>query len=123
MMMAWASSMLCTDRYSETPPPDPLQRYETVSELASGTLAPQALVDAWRQHLPARGIEDGNVIDWLLWWDNSLLSALRPHLPEGRLTIVLRDPRDMLLDWIAAAHQYRLRWSHCNKRQTGWETS
>lgn len=50
---------------------------------------------------PARGIEDGNVIDWLLWWDNSLLTALRPHLPEGRLIIVLQDPRDMLLDWIA----------------------
>ncbi|KQH73202.1 tetratricopeptide repeat protein [Xylella fastidiosa subsp. sandyi] len=101
MMMAWASSLLCADRYSETPPADPLQRYETVSELTSGTLAPQALIDAWRQQLPARGIEDGNVIDWLLWWDNSLLTALRPHLPEGRLIIVLRDPRDMLLDWIA----------------------
>ncbi len=56
---------------------------------------------SWKQALPARGINDGNVIDWLLWWDNSLLLALRPYLPEGRLAIVLRDPRDMLMDWLA----------------------
>lgn len=55
----------------------------------------------WREALPARGIEDGNVIDWLLWWDNALLWALRPQLPEGRLVIALRDPRDMLVEWLA----------------------
>ncbi|RBF33768.1 adenylate cyclase, partial [Xanthomonas oryzae pv. oryzae] len=69
---------------------------------ASGELAPTALVEGWKAQLPRRGIDDGNVIDWLLWWDNTLLTALRPHLPEGRLAIALRDPRDMLLDWLSA---------------------
>ena len=53
-------------------------------------------------HLPARGIADGNVVDWLPWWDNALLLALRPHLPEGLLLVAVRDPRDMLLDWLAS---------------------
>ncbi|MCA1714340.1 MAG: adenylate cyclase, partial [Gammaproteobacteria bacterium] len=51
--------------------------------------------------LPARGLATGEVIDWLLWWDNMLLAALRPHLPEALLLIAIRDPRDMLLDWLA----------------------
>src|SRR5690606_29819580 len=72
-----------------------------VPGLASGQLTPAQVVGSWKAALPARGIADGNVIDHLLWWDNSLLLALRPYLPEGRLAIPLRDPRDMLLDWIA----------------------
>ncbi|MDW7600909.1 adenylate cyclase, partial [Stenotrophomonas maltophilia] len=55
----------------------------------------------WREQLPSRGVQDDAIIDWLLWWDNALLWALRPQLPQGRLLVVLRDPRDMLLDWVA----------------------
>src|SRR5690606_1312766 len=40
-------------------------------------------------------------IDWLLHWDNALLLALRPHLPGGCVMVALRDPRDMLLDWLS----------------------
>ena len=69
--------------------------------LVDGRLPPDALVAQWRQQLPARGIDNGNVVDWLLHWDNALLLALRPHLPAGRLLAVLRDPRDMLLDWMS----------------------
>ena len=50
---------------------------------------------------PQRGFRDGNVFDWLLWWDNSLLQVLRQHLSDALLVFVLRDPRDMLLDWLA----------------------
>ena len=45
-------------------------------------------------------VDLGNVIDWLPWWDNALLLALRPHLPEAVLVVAVRDPRDMLLEWL-----------------------
>ncbi len=99
--MAAASPVMRGDRFGPTPPNDPFQRYHTLQELSTGKLTPEALVEQWRSQLPARGIADGAVIDWLLWWDNALLWALRPQLPEARLVIVLRDPRDMLLEWIA----------------------
>ena len=101
-LMGAASRVLRGDRFGATPPNDPLQNYHTVERLQKAELAPAELVQQWQAQLPARGIADGNVIDWLLWWDNSLLQGLRPHLPEGRLAVVLRDPRDMLLDWLAA---------------------
>ncbi len=96
-----SSPVLRRDRYSQPAPEDALQSYRTVPGLASGKLPQSQVVSSWKAALPARGIHDGNVIDWLLWWDNSLLQSLRPYLPEGRLAIVLRDPRDMLMDWIA----------------------
>jgi hypothetical protein len=69
--------------------------------LLSGEQDGAAAVSSWRELLPSRGIADGQVVDWLLWWDNALLLALRPHLPEATLLIAVRDPRDMLLDWLA----------------------
>ena len=99
--LAGASPVFRSDRYGQTPPSDPLQSYNTLQELASGVLTPEALVQRWRDTLPQRGLEGGAVIDWLLWWDNALLWALRPQLPHGRLLAVIRDPRDMLLDWVA----------------------
>src|SRR5690606_23654118 len=62
---------------------------------------PAALVDEWRAALPTRGIKSEQICDWLLWWDNTLLLTLREHMPEMMLLVALRDPRDMLLDWIA----------------------
>ncbi|MCM2335462.1 MAG: tetratricopeptide repeat protein [Pseudomonas sp.] len=92
---------LSADRYGATPPNDPLQRYGTAQALLDGRLDGADLVAQWRAGLPARGIADGQVIDWLLWWDNALLHALRPHLPEALLMVAVRDPRDMLLEWLA----------------------
>ncbi|TWI13507.1 tetratricopeptide repeat protein [Aerolutibacter ruishenii] len=94
---------LRADRLGANPPNDFLQRYPTIEQLSAGDAETraEALVDEWRSLLPTRGIEDGNVFDWLLWWDNALLAALRPHLPEAVLMVALRDPRDMLLDWLA----------------------
>src|SRR5690606_3263063 len=68
---------------------------------ASGALDPAAVVADWREQLPARGIANGEVVDWLMWWDNALLPMLRTQLSHARVLIALRDPRDMLLDWIA----------------------
>lgn len=89
------------DRYGPTPPKDALQKFRTIGELAHDTRDGATVVADWRAHLPARGLEGGQAIDWLLYWDNALLRALRPELPEGLLLIALRDPRDMLLDWLA----------------------
>lgn len=100
-VMGAASRVLRGDRFGTQPPVDAFQRYRTIAELAAGDLDAAALVAEWRAQLPARGIDDGNIVDWLLWWDNVLLLALRPQLPEGRLLVALRDPRDMLLDWLA----------------------
>lgn len=91
-----------SDRFGPQPPHDLLQRFQSAGELLGGTADPKAMVDEWRQALPARGVRPGApVIDLLLWWDNAVLHALRPHLPEGLLLVALRDPRDMLLDWLA----------------------
>lgn len=99
--IAAASPVLRGDRFGPTPPSDAFQSYNTLQDLSTGKLEPNALVAGWRAALPQRGLADANVIDWLLWWDNALLWSLRPQLPEGRLLVVLRDPRDMLLQWLA----------------------
>ncbi|HEY2344769.1 MAG TPA: tetratricopeptide repeat protein [Xanthomonadaceae bacterium] len=41
------------------------------------------------------------VFDWLAQWDARMTPALRHALPGTRLIAVLRDPRDMLLNWLA----------------------
>lgn len=99
--LSGASPVFRGDRFGPTPPDDAFQNYHTLQDLASGVLTPERLLQRWREQLSERGIEGDTVIDWLLWWDNALLWALRPQLPQGRLLVVLRDPRDMLLDWIA----------------------
>lgn len=89
------------DRYGAQPPADPFQRYGTPQELLDGRLDGAFLVSQWRATLPARRIADGQIFDWLVWWDNALLHALRPHLPEAVAMFAIRDPRDMLLEWLA----------------------
>jgi tetratricopeptide (TPR) repeat protein len=88
------------DRFGRRPPSDPLQKFATIAALQADA-DPAALVAQWRDALPQRGVDNGQVIDWLLYWDNVLLRALRPQLPEATLLIAVRDPRDMLLDWLA----------------------
>ncbi|MBO9715829.1 MAG: tetratricopeptide repeat protein [Pseudoxanthomonas sp.] len=99
--LAAAGGPVRRDRYSAQAPVDPLASPQTAHVLRAGAGDPAALVGQWRAQLPARGIADGNIVDWLTWWDNALLLALRPHLPEGLLLAAVRDPRDMLLDWLA----------------------
>ena len=96
-----AGMPLRADRFGPQPPNDLFQRYDTITSLDSGSADAQALVAQWREQLPARGIVNGVIFDWLLFWDNAMLRALRPHVPEAVLMAVIRDPRDMLLDWLA----------------------
>lgn len=88
------------DRFGPNPPQDALQNYYTPRKLNAGELDTAAVADSWRAQLPARGL-GGEVIDWLLWWDNALLAVLREQFPQATLLVALRDPRDMLLDWLA----------------------
>lgn len=90
-----------TDRLGPTPPGDALQVPATAGRLAAGELTPAGIARDWRERLPARGIGDGQVLDWLPWWDNGLLAVLREQLPHARLLMVVRDPRDMLLHWLS----------------------
>lgn len=102
--LAHAGAPLRTDRFGPQPPRDFLQRTTTVAALGNAHTAAAnaaAMVAEWRATLRARAINDGRVCDWLLWWDNALLSALRPFVPEALLLVALRDPRDMLVDWLA----------------------
>ncbi len=92
---------LRADRFSPNPPQDPFQNPDSIAALNDGALSPERLVAEWRAALPARGVHDGIVIDWLPFWDNAFLKALRPLQPEAIVLIAVRDPRDMLLEWMA----------------------
>jgi len=97
----FAGYPLRADRFGPNPPRDPLQVSGAIAALNDGSLSPERFLADWRAALPARGIEDGIVIDWLPYWDNTLLKVLRPLQPEAILLIAMRDPRDTLLEWIA----------------------
>ena len=100
-VIAHAGYPLRADRYAPNPPSDPLQNPDTIAALNDGSLSPERLLAEWRAALPARGVHDGIIIDWLPYWDNALLKMLRPLQPEAIVVIALRDPRDTLLEWIA----------------------
>lgn len=100
-VIAHAGYPLRADRFGPNAPQDPLQNPDTIAALAAGTLAPARLLAEWRAALPARGVSDGIVIDWLPFWDNALLKVLRPLQPEAIVLIAVRDPRDALLEWMA----------------------
>ena len=100
-VIAHAGYPLRGDRFSQRPPQDPLQNPDTIAALNDGTLTPERLLAEWRAALPSRGVNGGIIIDWLPYWDNALLKMLRPLQPEAMVLIPLRDPRDMLLEWIA----------------------
>lgn len=103
-----AANMLATvfpgfraDRYSPQPPVDAFQDIQAWARIAAadpGTLAEAART--WRAALPGRRV-GGDFIDWLPWWDNSYASIMRAGIPEARLVVMLRDPRDMFMDWMA----------------------
>ncbi len=107
------------DRFGPNPPQDLLQNYRTPHRLASGELGTAEVADSWRAQLPARGLDESQTVDWLLWWDNSLLRVLRERFPHASLLLALRDPRDMLLDWLAFGAPAPLR-IQSPKTAAGW---
>lgn len=100
-LIAFAGYPIRADRIGDKPPRDLLQAPETLQALAAGTLTPERLLHDWRGGLADRGVRKGAVIDLLPVWDNVLLKMTRPLLPEAEALIAIRDPRDMLLEWLA----------------------
>ncbi len=68
----------------------------------------QRLIGQWRDRLAETGAADIAVIDWLRIWDARLGMTLRQNLPGARLIVALRDPRDLLLNWLAFGSPARL---------------
>lgn len=101
MVIAQAGYPLRADRFGARAPQDPLQNPDTMAALASGATAPEAVLAQWQAALPARGVHDQMIIDWLPFWDNALLKVLRPLLPQAIVVVAMRDPRDALLQWVA----------------------
>jgi Flp pilus assembly protein TadD len=93
------------DRMEPLPPADLLQDPGTAPRLAAGDLSPLAVAQAWQATLSARAGAADSIIDWLPWWDQALLPALRA-IPHASLWLVLADPRDMLLDWLQRGSTY-----------------
>ncbi|NYZ61978.1 tetratricopeptide repeat protein [Luteimonas deserti] len=80
---------------------DAFQDTTAPARFAAGEFTAEQVASGWRAQLPARGIADGAIVDWLPWWDNAWVAVFRAQLPSARLLIALRDPRDMLVDWLA----------------------
>ena len=106
------------DRMTESAPGDVFQRFDSIPGLSGGQLDPAQAARDWRARLPGRGIQDAHVIDWLVWWDNALLRVLRPHVPNAGVLFVLRDPRDMLLQW--AAFDSPMRFAMPSMMEAAW---
>jgi tetratricopeptide (TPR) repeat protein len=98
-MLLQAGLPVRAERFGGKVPQDLFQRDASIQALVDGTLDPAAAFAEWQAGLPPpfqRG-----VIEWVPFWDNALLRALLPAWPHGQAIFALRDPRDMLLDWLA----------------------
>lgn len=100
-VIGYAGLPLRADRFESNPPKDALQRPDTFAELRRGTVAPDTVLAEWGAALDGRQASNGSVIDWLPFWDNTLLQVLRPLLPQSIIVMAVRDPRDALIDWMA----------------------
>jgi tetratricopeptide (TPR) repeat protein len=80
--------------------PDDVVASATVVEVMPD-LAGQ-LADEYAQMLKPR-LAQGNhgIFDWLARWDARIVPVFRHALPGLRLIATLRDPRDLLLNWLA----------------------
>ena len=79
----------------------------------SGDLAAAMDVQAaWRNGVSARQLDPAQpLIDWLPHFDARQLAVLPAALPAARFLLALRDPRDMLLNWLAwgTIHRFAVR--------------
>jgi tetratricopeptide (TPR) repeat protein len=71
------------------------------SEADVATLASEIAAEYARSIEPYAQQGNPGVFDWLGRWDARVVPALRHALPGLRLVAVVRDPRDLLLNWLA----------------------
>jgi hypothetical protein len=64
--------------------------------------AAQSVRQQWEAEVRRIGADpDAPLVDWLVRWDARLLPLLRQAFPGATLIVVERDPRDLLLNWLA----------------------
>lgn len=72
---------------------------------ADGIDAPtaQAARAQWQAEIERHGVDSqqGRIVDWLVRWDARFLPLIRQAFPGATVVIVERDPRDLLLNWLA----------------------
>lgn len=88
------------DRWSGTPRLDGFSAPQQWLDGAAGADARTDFAAAWREGVAGRGAPPP-VIDWIVFWDARLAGPVREQLAGTRLLVVLRDPRDMFLHWLA----------------------
>lgn len=90
-----------TDRFSVAARRDGLDPFK---QMAADEGAVPGTYAAWLAAVQGLGVAPERVIDWLPHWDR----VLQSQFPASRLIVLLRDPRDLLLNWLAfgSAHQY-----------------
>lgn len=92
--------VVLTDRFASAPRADGFDpfRQRTPEGLVAGTYA------AWHAGVQALGFDPERAIDWIPHWDR----AAQAQFPNGRVIVLVRDPRDLLLNWLAfgCPHQY-----------------
>lgn len=93
---------LTVDRFSPRPREDDFRVPEAI-DLFPATLesSADAFTGAWRAALEQRGHTAAATLDWLPHFDRRTLPMLRAGAPTTRVVAVLRDPRDLLLNWLA----------------------
>lgn len=93
---------LVGDRFSAKPRRDGFALPDGI-DLFPATLegAADEFVAAWRDGLTALGHAPAESIDWLPHLDLRVLPMLLAAAPGTRVIAILRDPRDLLLNWLA----------------------
>jgi predicted Zn-dependent protease len=101
-------TLVLADRFGPTPRDDGF-RLDGLGTRSASTPeeAGQRFAQRWREALTGVGA-DAKDVDWLPHWDARLLPPLVRGLPGTRMIVALRDPRDMLLNWLAFGAAQRL---------------
>lgn len=56
----------------------------------------------WQSEIERHGVDTSKrLVDWLVRWDARFLPLIRQAFPGATVVIVERDPRDLLLNWLA----------------------
>ncbi|MBL8298340.1 MAG: tetratricopeptide repeat protein [Rhodanobacteraceae bacterium] len=64
--------------------------------------AAEAVRTQWQAELVRLGADpQARIVDWLVRWDARFLPLIRQAFPGATIVIVERDPRDLLLNWLA----------------------